>query len=46
MNGGQPVLAPIDRVTGLVELKAGISSYGPKQVQRLAVAGTDLTREL
>jgi hypothetical protein len=43
MNGGQPVSAAVDRATGRVELRGGISSFGPKQVQRLAVAGSDLT---
>ncbi len=46
MNGGQPVSAAIDRATGRVELQGGISSFGPKQVQRLAVAGQDLTQQL
>jgi hypothetical protein len=46
MNGGQPISAPIDAVTGTVELQGGISSFGPKQVQRLAVAGRDLTSQL
>ena len=46
MNGGQPVSAPIDPVTGTVELQGGLSSFGPKQVQRLAVAGRDLTQQL
>ena len=32
--------------TGTVELQGGISSFGPKQVQRLAVAGRDLTQQL
>jgi hypothetical protein len=29
-----------------VELLGGISSYGPKQVQRMGVAGVDLTSQL
>ena len=33
-------------MTGTVELQGGISSFGPKQVQRLAVAGRDLTQQL
>ena len=46
MNGGQPISAAIDRVTGRAELQGGISSFGPKQIQRLAVAGSDLTQQL
>jgi hypothetical protein len=46
MNNGQPVTGTIDRVTGRVELRGGISSFGPKQVQRLGVAGQDLTSQL
>lgn len=45
MNNGQPAFAPITS-TYRAELVGGISSFGPKQVQRLAVAGTDLTQQL
>ncbi|MFN8223289.1 MAG: hypothetical protein U0R50_08625 [Gaiellales bacterium] len=45
MNGGQPVSGTID-ANGKVELKGGIRSYGDKQIQRLAVAGRDVTSQL
>jgi hypothetical protein len=45
MNNGQPVAGTIG-ANGRVELRGGISSYGAKQVQRIEVAGGDLTSQL
>jgi hypothetical protein len=46
VNNGQPVSAAIDPATGKADIKAGISSFGPKQVQKLTVNGRDLTQQL
>jgi hypothetical protein len=45
MNNQQPVVGTIGS-NGRVELRGGISSYGPKQVQRIGVAGVDVTSQL
>jgi hypothetical protein len=45
MNNAQPVVGTIGS-NRRVELRGGISSYGPKQVQRMGVAGVDLTSQL
>jgi hypothetical protein len=45
MNNQQQVVGTVGS-NGRAELRGGISSYGPKQVQRLGVAGTDLTSQL
>jgi hypothetical protein len=45
MNNQQPVAGTIGQ-NGRVELRGGISSYGPKQVQGIGVAGVDLTSQL
>ena len=45
MNNGQPAFAPITS-TYRAELTSGISSFGPKPVQKLAVAGSDVTSQL
>ena len=45
MNNQQPVAGTIGS-NGRVELQGGITSYGPKQVQRIGVAGQDLTSQL
>jgi hypothetical protein len=46
VNGDQSVTAAVDAATGKVELRGGISSYGPKRVQSLTVNGQDLTQQL
>jgi hypothetical protein len=46
VNNRQPVSAPIDPATGKADIKAGISSFGPKQVQKLTVNGQDVTQQL
>jgi hypothetical protein len=46
VNGGQPVSAPVDSATGKADVKAGISSFGPKTVQTLTVGGRDVTQQL
>ena len=46
VNNGQPISAAIDPATGKAELKGGISSFGPKQVQKLTVNGQDVTQQL
>ena len=45
MNNAQPVVGAIGS-NGRIELQGGIVSYGPKQVQRMGVAGEDLTSQL
>jgi hypothetical protein len=45
MNNQQPVVGTVG-ANGRVELRGGIDSYGPKQVQRIGVAGVDLTSQL
>jgi hypothetical protein len=45
MNNGEPAFAPITS-TYRAELVGGITSFGPKQVQKLAVAGRDITSQL
>jgi hypothetical protein len=46
VNNGQAVSAAIDPATGKADVKAGISSFGPKQIQRLTVNGRDVTQQL
>ena len=46
VNGDQPLTGAIDATTGGVELKGGISSFGPKQVRGLTVNGEDVTQQL
>ena len=45
MNNQQPVIGTVGS-NGRVELQGGITSYGPKPVQRIGVAGVDLTSQL
>ena len=46
VNGGQPFSAAIDAVSGRAEAVGGISSFGAKQVQRIGVAGIEVTQQV
>ena len=46
VNGGQPFSAAINPATGRAEAIGGISSYGAKQTQKIAVNGVDITKQV
>ena len=46
VNNGQAMSQPVNATTGKVELVGGISSFGAKQVQQLAVSGQNVTQQL